>query len=450
MKWMGVARLLAGAAALLFCAMPADAQSVRGRVLDVATGGTVPGARVVLLGPSGERVAEVVADPAGRFHVNARSPGDHRIQVEMIGYRTATTEFFVVRATEQVAVEVRLTSAPIALDPLNIVGRRADPRNEPTLEGLYARRHIVPPIGNNRVFLPYDPEMAYSRDLNDLLSWIPRQRSCVVVYWNGVMVPDSGAATYYLETPIAQLEGVEFYRTPSEAPAAFREMPLNLAENVFCAVLALWQRTGRYVDEPLAPMPPAPPSWRHYAQVNAYRLAGHYAPGLGVALELTSQTRVRGGRLSAGPSFRASVHRMDQALMGEVTASLSDAIYRIPSGERGLQLYALGVEARLNLRERQPTQVVLGVRGEAAQRRFSLQSRRVGNHAIGVTSYGFGGGVSASVERRLAGGTVLNLGVTQDFIRFMAYDEIEKPFSPTAATWSGTGLRAGVVHSFRR
>jgi hypothetical protein len=161
-----------------------------------------------------------------------------------------------------VIVDVKVTQRAIQLEPLVVTGRRRDARLEPTIEGFYARHAITPPIGTRRVFLHSDLEMRGAIRPMDVLQGIPIA-SCMTVYWNGVIVNFAPSATMFLDLPVTELEGLEFYRSQLDAPIIFRDpgMPIappvstGVAEGVaeafsgrrqrdsmLCSVLAIWSR----------------------------------------------------------------------------------------------------------------------------------------------------------------------------------------------------------------
>jgi len=430
---------------LLFCSA-AGAQSVGGRVVDAETGQGVAGVRVELLEVGGGRVREVISDAAGRFQISARAPGEHRIRTSRIGYRDVETAAFSVRDQEQVVVDLKLTNAAITLDPLTIVARRVDPRHDATEEGFYSRRLLSAPIGSARVILPHDPEMANAIDVNDVLSWTGRRRGCTAVYWNGRLVQDSAIARQWLTTSVTMLEGVEYYRTPIDAPAVFRELPLYLSfDNAYCSVIALWPRTGRYLAEP-APAPLPASSLQASLSGVFYSASGKYAPGAGGGLEATARWNVHRS-IALGVHVRGTTHRLSAETTAEMSSTLSETAYLLPPGERGLLLFVVGAEPSIGLRERERLRIRVGGRLQVAQRRFSLQRNVVGDHAAAITSYGWGFGGTTSLDLDVTDRLALNAGLGYDWLSFNAYKEIERPTTPTSATWTGMSFRLGVLYA---
>jgi hypothetical protein len=148
--------------------------------------------------------------------------------------------------------------------------------------------------------------------------------------------------------------------------------------------------------------------------------------------------------------LRVTVHGLSPATAHELTGTLSDITYRLPPGRRALMLSVLGGEARVRLVGRESLGLTAGVRGQLAQRRFTLESpvSHQGGHA--VTSYGAGFGASLAAEKRIGARTFITAGAGHDRFSFRGYDEIERSYNRTAARWTGTGVRLGLMYDFGR
>jgi hypothetical protein len=391
-------------------------------------------------------VAETISTVAAAS-ASARA-GEHKIQTSHIGYAALTTGAFTVRENEVVEVDVKMTTAAIALEPLTITARRRDPVQDATEEGFYARRLRSKPIGNARVLLPHDPEMANSTNATDVLSWLPRStvpmggRACTIVFWNGRPLLTPGDMQLWMETPIAQLEGMEYYRNAIDAPAALREIPASMGfENALCSIIALWPRA----------LPPrkcrglSAYNWQAHIAPVIYHVSGKYAPGLGYGLDITPQWPIRGA-LSLGAVARLTLHHLDAGTTQQMTSTLSNNAYVLPPGQRGLQLWVVGVEPRLNVRRMERVSGSVSARVQIAERRFSILKNQVGNNAQGVRSYGFGLGAAAGIEVQVSERFSLAATLAEDWFTFAEYKSIEQATVPTAATWTGTALRLGFVY----
>ncbi|UCC24722.1 MAG: carboxypeptidase-like regulatory domain-containing protein [Gemmatimonadales bacterium] len=103
-------------------------QSVRGTVIDDATGRGVPQAEVSLL-RGGERLGAVVSDAEGRFFLATTYAGALVLEVTSLGYRTARSQPLELQAGDTLSVEFRILPDAILMEPLLITSRSSLGRN---------------------------------------------------------------------------------------------------------------------------------------------------------------------------------------------------------------------------------------------------------------------------------------------------------------------------------
>lgn len=108
----------------LLCSAPAWAQALEGRVTETGTLQPVPGATVSMLDSAGSIVGRAVADSSGAFRIRAPEPGEFRLSTVRVGYRPTLTRAVALAAQQTLAVEVRMATAPVALDTAVAVGPR--------------------------------------------------------------------------------------------------------------------------------------------------------------------------------------------------------------------------------------------------------------------------------------------------------------------------------------
>jgi hypothetical protein len=234
-----------------------NAQAVRGRVLDVATGQGVADVEVVLR-RGRSTIDRAVTDSLGLFHLMGNVEADYRIEATHIAYERAATTLRI-GAEELMVIDLRVARGVVQLDPLTITARARDPRHDATYEGLYARRSDFPRVGGRRVVLHTDLEMRVSRVVDVIGRMNPRYRrrpavvtiggdleaerlGCTVVFWDGRMIGTRLLSEILLEsTSISELEGIEYYDGTVYAPAVFRDQP-SYAWGFRCPIVALWSR----------------------------------------------------------------------------------------------------------------------------------------------------------------------------------------------------------------
>jgi hypothetical protein len=243
------------------------AQAVRGRVTEAETRQPIAGVQLRLINSSNVAVAQAVSSDDGLFVLPARSAGWHRIEATRVGYADLATERLNVRRQEIVAVDLRLSRRAIPLNALTVTARRPDPRHDLTYEGLYSRYALLPPIGPRRAVLFTDAEMEASSTVTEVIQWFSaRPPECTVVFWNGHPMHRDIAREMLTSTSVRTLEGIEFYRTLDDVPAAFRgfaydavrvQDPRSRRPN--CVTVALWAlRPPAFRGDPANPFHPVP------------------------------------------------------------------------------------------------------------------------------------------------------------------------------------------------
>ena len=434
---------------MLLCYAPLAGQSVRGRVVDAATGQGVSGVRIELLTADGSRASEAVSGADGAFQVAARTGGEYRLRSSHIAYRASTSQAFSLQELEQVIVDVRLSTAPIPLDPLTITARRHDARRDATHEGFYARQLTLPPLGNSRVITRWDAEMINARDARDVLQWLPRPRDgCLIVWWNGSPVMFPELATSWLETQSSHLEGVEFYRSIFDAPPTMRDIPPYLIGCTLHSVIALWSRTGYFPEPP--PEPFRPPRRRINVAAAMYHLSGSDAPGAGAGLEAAVHWPVLYG-VAIGLHVRRTAHQLTAETTHEMMTRLgSGSTYQLPQGERPLTLWVVGIEPRVIMGEVAGLWPIASLRVQVARRRLTLVSSASTHHAVPVPSYGGGIGATLGVEKLIKERFALLVAIGHDRHFFNPYDKLERRWNPTSANWGGTSFRVGFGYALER
>lgn len=116
----------------LLIASRADAQTLRGTVVEEETGAAVSGALVVLVDGRGEEAASVVSTSAGAWVLRAPSPGEWAVRVERIGFATAAAGPFRLAAGGDRSVPLTVSSAPVALPAITVESETGTCRLRPS------------------------------------------------------------------------------------------------------------------------------------------------------------------------------------------------------------------------------------------------------------------------------------------------------------------------------
>jgi len=91
----------------------ANAQRVRGLVVESGTNEPLYGAIIVLLDSTNAQVAGAITDSLGRFTLTAPAPGHYALRANRIGFRSTRSESFAL-AAGQTLVDARRFRHPCA------------------------------------------------------------------------------------------------------------------------------------------------------------------------------------------------------------------------------------------------------------------------------------------------------------------------------------------------
>jgi hypothetical protein len=242
------------ALSLLLCVTAADAgaQVVSGVVRGESRGPPIEGARVTArsaIAPAAETttIGPVLTDSAGRFQLRLPLAGEYLLTVEHIAY-AAVTVALALAAGEEVAIEVRIASHAVPLDPLLVLGRRAvAPRHAGFQEryewysrlgiGRFLTREQIDgrPQGRASSLLGSVPGVALRpvpyRTASAILLRTQARGTCTpAVYLDGGRI-DSVDLDDLVDAN--QIHGVEVYR-------GIAEMPGEYHDSNFCGVVLIW------------------------------------------------------------------------------------------------------------------------------------------------------------------------------------------------------------------
>jgi hypothetical protein len=261
---MFIARRLVVLAALVVAATPLAAQTVRGKVLDAASGEGIGEVTVQALNAEGHDVGRARTAADGSFQLQLRAAASVRIQAQRAGYRTTLTDALPVAPREAVEVEVRLSAAAVAIEPLRVTARVEPPRRRNLeLNGFYDRERV----GIGKYVRREEIELRPSQNLAQVLARvqgtaIQYQGAKQYVYFprngrptlrqsfrgapNNACLPrlfvDGARVTYDANNDInsvvnpGQVEAIEVFRGPSEIPVQYND------SNSMCGVILIWTR----------------------------------------------------------------------------------------------------------------------------------------------------------------------------------------------------------------
>ncbi|MEJ2187498.1 MAG: carboxypeptidase-like regulatory domain-containing protein [Gemmatimonadota bacterium] len=227
-------RILATWVLALFAAAPLAGQAVTGRVIDVDGDTAVAGVAVSLADSTGRLRMTVLTDTAGAFVLPVTTPGRYTLRTQHIAFQPIVTRPFTVAPGENVDVELRLSRAAIALEPLVVRTRRKV--GVAYLRNYYDRLEENQRMARGRILTREDLEPLRGLAVKEAMrrqmtTFMSRGFPCTpTYYWNGMRIDEEAI----VNTPVSNVEGIEIYRR-HDAPPPYGG----------CAVVLVWSRPIR-------------------------------------------------------------------------------------------------------------------------------------------------------------------------------------------------------------
>jgi hypothetical protein len=244
---LALSMLVAG----MFWALPGQAQTIAGVLVDDATMHPIGGAAVQLQDAEGNTVGAVMTAGDGRFRLQAPRPGRYKIIASRIGYETGESDLIDLEE-DMLNANLLLPSRPVMLDEIGIEveAQRWRAEQPPSIWPFFERMERGRLFGMGRFMDREDLDVQGGRigDLWEVQLMYQGYRSGTIgaislgqpctdpaFYLDGMRI---SATRQSIDDYIAvdELEGVEIYRRASEVPAVFG------GSDAQCGVVALWTR----------------------------------------------------------------------------------------------------------------------------------------------------------------------------------------------------------------
>jgi len=234
--------------------------TLRGRVVDQATGTGVATAFIEYLDVHRRVRASAMADANGTFVLVDLPTGSFRLRASRIGYARTVTPYWRIEPGELLTLVIYVDPEAVPLTPLEITARERS--RSPVLSAYYNR--LERRIGGTFITRE-EIERRNPRLVTDLLMDVPGVRlesggrgansrivtmsraamlmggRCPVQVWiDGMLTTRSPGATVFIDelaTP-GLLEGIEIYRGLATIPPEF------VTPEARCGVIAIWTRRG--------------------------------------------------------------------------------------------------------------------------------------------------------------------------------------------------------------
>jgi len=237
---------------LSFCPGAADAQQVRGAVIDRQTRERVVGASVTLLDTAFSAVVGTTTNQSGVFQLEAPEPGSFFVLSEALAYRPTLDGILDLDDGGSITVEIYLDPKPIELDSLRVAVERVEVYQ--VLETAGFNERVDQGFGN--FITPEEIRERNPRYFFEMFRNIPGVRvsgaglmgttiqytvgsvrgpTCTPrVFVDGIQVNMDMGLEAVVE--VDQVAGVEVYSRPSQVPLQWG------GSDSTCGVLLIWTR----------------------------------------------------------------------------------------------------------------------------------------------------------------------------------------------------------------
>lgn len=237
-------RTILVALGLLASAPAAHAQVLSGTLLEADSRTVLQGGQVTLLDRDSAAVGRIRTDSAGAFLFTLPRGGSYRLLARQVGYRETISPRLTIGTLDTLQVEFSLARDVVVLDPLVVTARSR--RLTPAAQDFYYR------AGHNLggdFITRAEIERAHPLRTTELFRRIPGVQMLPMAGGNSVTIRGTCRPTVYVDgvrvegyrsiDDLAQpleVEGLEVYRSPDQAPPQYTGMRAG------CAVVLVWTR----------------------------------------------------------------------------------------------------------------------------------------------------------------------------------------------------------------
>jgi hypothetical protein len=251
-------RALLFVASLIALPSMTDAQTIRGRVTDSATGGAVVAASIKLLAPDSNVAATASSDSTGQFLLRASRSGRYVLLFERIGYAPQMSQAIELSGSGLYALSMALNPSAVPVVPVVVkvearvpaLERNGFYNRKKTGQGHFIERPLIEARegrltselfnGITGVKLIHKPGGGYHVILRGgMATRGSRNPHCPPrVFVDGAPVQAFGESFDLDLIQRSEIEAIEVYRSPAQLPSQY-----GGAESR-CGVILLWRRVG--------------------------------------------------------------------------------------------------------------------------------------------------------------------------------------------------------------
>jgi hypothetical protein len=246
-------------------ALPAQAQTIDGTLMEVGTDRPISLGLVIMMTTQGDSVTSAVTDAQGRFSLSAEEPGEFLLIASAFGFKETRAGVFELGDDGQMDIEFRVGAEAMPIDGILVELQRPSIQHQLIRNG-YVRR-LQRGLG---VFItPYDIENSGAVSTPDLFRGIPGvavrmvggglsshlgesvQLASALGYCTPTMYVDGQRLTPQVVAaqplgmllPLGDIDAVEVYRRPAEVPIEYAGTVRGLTNDPgACGVIVVWTK----------------------------------------------------------------------------------------------------------------------------------------------------------------------------------------------------------------
>lgn len=435
----------------------ASAQTLRGRVIDEATGALLRQVHVSVLHEHRDSVLATVLAADGRFLFEMRDGAEYRLRAEALGYTTLLSAAVRADRGQMVDVDLRLRADAIALEPLTVTARQTEPH---FMRDLRRRQQA----GWGRFLMREDLEERTGARLLDVLASVQglsvsqvtdsagallplftarttgAMRECYTgVYVNGFRqfpMRTTEESEYRMHEVLAlnlwEIEAIEVYRGVAELPAEYSDPGAR------CGAIGIWLRSS-YDQWARRLRGEADYTMRVQLGAGPVSFSGRYAPATATGSEVALVWDIS-HRWSLGFNIRSGTSDMTPEAARHLSIALNANELQPITRPHPLRIASIAAEPRVSLLTRGSVRPVASMRLGFAERRHSVANvRRMFDQPF--AAFGWVAGVGAGVEVRPARRVAIEGGVLTERVVFGG------DAAPAGVAWTATAARLRISYA---
>ena len=262
-RWVKTATL--SAVLIVAFALPVQAQTITGTLMEVETGQPISLGLVIMMTEEGDSITSGVSDGQGQFSLTAPEGGSFVLLASAFGFKETPAGVFELGKDGEMDVEFRIAAAPMPIDGLIVSLQR------PVLQHQLVKNGFVRRVtrGLGAFLTPVMIEESTARTSADLFRGIPGvllqlpggglnafsgealrmtgtgQFCTPTIYMDGARMSVEMTRDMPIEViaPLGMVDAIEIYRRPAEIPIEYGMTASGDVPGGPCGIVVIWSKT---------------------------------------------------------------------------------------------------------------------------------------------------------------------------------------------------------------